>query len=76
MTAPAFVLFPFALILDVGLRECEHCMNEWGSKGRMAMFDAARRILTCDPDLLARDALGLAALCAAILAIQFLPVFA
>ena len=38
------------------------------------MRDAASRFLTSDPDLVLRDALGLAALCAAIIAGFCLPV--
>jgi hypothetical protein len=37
------------------------------------MFSAARRILAADPETLAREGLGLAALCTAILAGLFLP---
>jgi hypothetical protein len=37
------------------------------------MSDAAHRLLAADPDLLLREALGLAALCAAIVAVLCLP---
>ena len=40
------------------------------------MIAAARCILNADPDQLARESLGLAALCVAILAGLFLPIFA
>lgn len=38
------------------------------------MKDVAERFLSADPDLLLREALGLAALCAMILAVFCLPV--
>ena len=38
------------------------------------MRDAAERFLSADPDLLLREALGLAALCAIIVAVLCLPV--
>lgn len=38
------------------------------------MSDAAHRLFTADPDLLLREALGLAALCATIVAVLCLPV--
>jgi hypothetical protein len=40
------------------------------------MIDAARSMLNADPEALAREALGLAALCVAILAGLFLPLLA
>ncbi len=40
------------------------------------MIETARRMLDADPDVLAREAVGLAALCVAILAALFLPVLA
>jgi hypothetical protein len=40
------------------------------------MIEAARAILTADPDKLAREGLGLAALCVAILVALFLPALA
>ena len=40
------------------------------------MLDATRRMLNADPDRLAREAVGLAALCVAILAALFLPAVA
>ncbi len=40
------------------------------------MIDAARRMLNADPETLAGEAFGLAALCVAILAALFLPLLA
>ncbi len=40
------------------------------------MIDAARRMIKADPDKLAREALGLSALCIAILAALCLPAIA
>ena len=40
------------------------------------MIEAVRRIANADPEVLAREALGLAALCVAILAGLFLPALA
>jgi hypothetical protein len=40
------------------------------------MLDTARRLLTTDPEVLVGDALGLAGLCVAIVAMLCLPVLA
>jgi hypothetical protein len=40
------------------------------------MLDSTRRLLAADPDTLVADALGLAGLCVAIVAMLCLPIFA